>query len=73
VDDGVSGFLCEVRNAADLARACFRFLTLSRDERIAQGLAGRKKMEREFDQAHVAAAYRYAVGDALHTAKRAAA
>tara|TARA_R110002110_G_scaffold412641_1_gene638778 strand:+ start:2787 stop:3902 length:1116 start_codon:yes stop_codon:yes gene_type:complete len=61
VDTDVSGFLCEVRNADSLATAMGRFLALSPDERTAMGLAGRAKMEREFDQALVVAAYREAL------------
>ena len=61
VDTDVSGFLCEVRNADSLATAMGRFLALSPDDRTAMGLAGRAKMEREFDQALVVAAYREAL------------
>lgn len=61
VDPGVSGFLCEVRNADSLAIAMEQFLALSPDARAAMGQAGRAKMEREFDQALVVAAYREAL------------
>jgi glycosyltransferase involved in cell wall biosynthesis len=61
VDTGVSGFLCEVRNADSLAMEMERFLALSPDARAAMGQAGRAKMEREFDQALVVAAYREAL------------
>ncbi|WP_108483560.1 glycosyltransferase family 4 protein [Oceaniglobus ichthyenteri] len=61
VDTGVSGFLCEVRNADSLAMAMGRFLALSPDARTAMGQAGRAKMEREFDQGLVVAAYREAL------------
>ena len=61
VDTGVSGFLCEVRNADSLAMAMERFLALTPDARAAMGQAGRAKMEREFDQALVVAAYREAL------------
>ncbi len=61
IDDGVTGFLCKVRDADALASACLRFRDLSRDTQIAMGLAGRAKMEREFGEAIVIAAYRDAL------------
>ena len=61
VDTDVSGFLCEVQNSDSLAMAMGRFLALSPDARTAMGQAGRAKMEREFDQALVVAAYREAL------------
>lgn len=67
VEDGVTGFLCEVRSGESLARACLRFLELPREAQIAMGAAGRSKMQREFDQAHVVEAYRQAISDALQS------
>ena len=61
VDRDVSGFLCEVRSPDSLATAMRRFLALSPDARTAMGRAGRAKMEREFDQALVVAAYQEAL------------
>ena len=61
VDHSVSGFLCEVRSPASLATAMESFLALSSDARTAMGKAGRTKMEREYDQALVVAAYREAL------------
>ncbi|WP_244148453.1 glycosyltransferase family 4 protein [Sulfitobacter litoralis] len=61
VDHEASGLLCEVRNADRLAMAMERFLALSPQARIEMGQAGRLKMEREFDQALVVAAYRKAL------------
>lgn len=58
VDDTVTGFLCEVRNAPSLAEAIERFLEMSHDAREAMGLRGREKMEREYDVKLVLAAYR---------------
>lgn len=62
VDRNVSGFLCEVRDSRSLASAIRQFLDLPPDARAAMGRAGRAKMEREFDQALVVAAYRKAIG-----------
>lgn len=61
VDRGVSGFLCEVRNAESLAAAMERFLDLSPEAQQAMGAAGRAKMKREYDQALVVEAYRAAL------------
>ncbi len=61
IDDGKTGFLCEVRNAQSLADACQRFLEMSPENRQHMGLAGRTKMERQFDQSFVIEAYRKVV------------
>jgi hypothetical protein len=45
----------------------FRFLELSADERAAMGAAGRDKMEREYDEAHVISAYRTAIQPMIST------
>lgn len=53
VEDGVSGYLCEKKNADDLYRVMKKFTKLSYDERKAMGLAGRKRMEEVFDKKKV--------------------
>ncbi len=63
VQDGVTGFLCEVRSGSSLAAACARFLGSEPGARAAMGQAGRVKMEREFDLALVIDAYRAALRD----------
>ena len=50
VDDGVTGFLCKVKDADDLANKMLKFIELPAAARAEMGMAGRKKMEREFDQ-----------------------
>lgn len=65
VDRDVSGFLCEVRNPDSLAAAMRRFLELPHAVKIEMGLAGRAKMEREFDQSIVVSAYRQAIAAAV--------
>lgn len=57
VEPDVTGFLCKVRDADSLAIVMRRFLGLSDVERAAMGAAARAKMEREFDQGFVLAAY----------------
>tara|TARA_B110000211_G_scaffold17320_1_gene18072 strand:+ start:3026 stop:3583 length:558 start_codon:yes stop_codon:yes gene_type:complete len=61
VDDGVTGYLCEVRDGDDLARRMEELLALSQAERAHMGLAGRAKMVKNFDQAIVVEAYRNAL------------
>ena len=50
VDDGQNGFLCLPRSSADLADKMMRIASMSSEERTAMGLAGRRKMEREYDE-----------------------
>jgi glycosyltransferase involved in cell wall biosynthesis len=63
VDDGVNGFLCRPRDAADLARKMERMIALSPEERAEMGLRGREKMEREFDERTVIRKYLEAIAD----------
>ena len=62
IDRDISGFLCEVRNAESLAAAFRRFIALPIEARRAMAAAGRAKMEREYSQVLVVAAYRAALG-----------
>ncbi len=57
VDDGVNGYLCEVRNAEDLADKMEMMLGLSESERVEMGRKGREKMVREFDESIVIGKY----------------
>ncbi|MEB0014188.1 glycosyltransferase family 4 protein [Glaciimonas sp. Gout2] len=50
VDEGVSGFLCEVANANDLAKKMLEMIRLSPQKRLSMGEAGRRKVESEFDE-----------------------
>jgi glycosyltransferase involved in cell wall biosynthesis len=63
VDDGITGFLCAPRDAADLAEKLARMAALSAAERTAMGQAGRTKIMREFDQSIVIGRYLEALGD----------
>lgn len=53
VEDGVTGFLAESKNAEDLFLTMKRFCQLGYEERKAMGLAGRKRMEELFDKEKV--------------------
>jgi len=61
VDDGKNGFLCKLRDAADLAEKMEHMLALSHEERSAMVLYGRRKMEREFDEQIVIERYLEAI------------
>ncbi len=50
VDDGVNGFVCRQQDSADLIEKIERFLSLPWSERRDMGLAGRTKVECEFDR-----------------------
>lgn len=58
VEDGVTGFLCAARDSVSLEQACEKLAKLSNLERTEMGLAARKKMAYEYDEAIVVAAYR---------------
>ena len=57
VDDKVSGYVIPVRNGKALVKAIEKFLSLSFEQRRDMGLAGRRKVEKEFDRQLVASAY----------------
>ncbi len=63
IREGVTGFLCEARNADSLAAAMERFAHLSHDARSRLGAAARSLAECEFDEAVVTAAYLEVVED----------
>lgn len=50
VEDGVNGFLTEVRNADSLYEAMLRFAELPLVEKQAMGLAGQERMTKMFDK-----------------------
>lgn len=50
VSDGVSGYLCEAKNADSLYAALKRFSELPHEDRRRMGLAGRRRMEKLFDK-----------------------
>jgi glycosyltransferase involved in cell wall biosynthesis len=57
VVDGVTGFICPVRDAGGLARSVERFLACPSSERSALGERGRQRVEREFDERIVLRTY----------------
>lgn len=57
IDDGVNGYVVEQRNSDDLIKKIEMFLALSYEERKKMGLAGRNKVEKEFNRKNVVDQY----------------
>lgn len=57
VEDGRTGFLCQPRNAEDLAAALLRFMALPAEVRHEMGRQGRDKIVRQFDERIVIGKY----------------
>ncbi|MEH7495089.1 glycosyltransferase family 4 protein [Neobacillus niacini] len=56
-DEGISGFGFEVRSVDSLVEAIIKFINLPYEQKKAMGMAGRKKMEKEYDRKIVINAY----------------
>lgn len=56
-DEGISGFGFDVRNVDSLVKAIIKFINLPYEQKKTMGIAGRKKMEKEFDRKIVISAY----------------
>ena len=63
VDDGVTGFLCNVKDSQDLAVKMEMMYLLSPAERIEMGKKGRQKMIKEFDKQIVIKNYLDAINE----------
>lgn len=50
IDDGVNGFVVEQKNTQDLIEKIETFLALPWEQKKAMGIAGRAKVEKEFDR-----------------------
>jgi len=57
VDDGINGFLCQVKDSHDLADKMKKILNLSRAQRVEMGRKGREKIVKEFDELIVITKY----------------
>lgn len=57
VEDGVNGFVVPVKNERAVLDAVEKFLALTTEERKRMGLAGRAKIEKEFDRQFVVKYY----------------
>lgn len=57
IDNGINGFVVEQKNAKDLIAKIEQFLALPWEQKKAMGLAGRAKVEKEFDRQIVVEKY----------------
>lgn len=65
VDDGITGYLCNVRDSKDLAEKMEQMLLLSPEARSEMGKKGRQKIIKEFDKQIVLSAYLKAIDEVL--------
>ena len=57
MDDGINGYIVKEKDSMDLIEKIEKFLILSTDERRQMGIAGRWKVEKEFDRQIVVEKY----------------
>ena len=57
VEDGINGFLCEVRDSESLAKAMRKLAEMPVSKRSAMGDAGRRKVQEQFSETVVIRAY----------------
>ena len=50
MDDGVNGYICKQNDTGDLIKQVEKFLSLPWEARKNMGLAGRRKVEKEFNR-----------------------
>ncbi len=65
VDDGINGYLCNVKDSKDLANKMEKMLNLIEEERIKMGKAGREKIIKEFDEKIVIEKYLKAIKEVM--------
>lgn len=56
-DDGISGFSFKPRDVQSMVQAIEKFLLLTNEQKAQMGIAGRKKVEKEFDRNIIIEAY----------------
>lgn len=69
IDDGVTGYLCKVRDHVDLAEKMEKMYLLSEEQRIEMGKKGREKVIREYDKQIVIDAYMRAIQEIIQSKK----
>src|SRR5690625_2744500 len=57
VDNGITGYIVNLKDTEDLIKKIRAFLKITQEEKINFGLAGRQKIEEEFDRKIVVKAY----------------
>ena len=63
IEDGKNGYIVKKRDSADLIEKIEKFLALSHEEKKQMGLAGRTKVEKEFDRRIVVEIYMKEIED----------
>lgn len=66
-DEGISGFGFEPKDSENLANALIKFINLPYEQKKVMGIAGRQKMEREFDRNIVVNAYLEEIDKIINT------
>jgi glycosyltransferase involved in cell wall biosynthesis len=69
VEEGVTGLLCQVRDARSLADAMLRLAKMTAEQRMALGEAARRKVQEQFSEERVIEAYLKVLAE-LSSAKR---
>lgn len=67
VDDGINGYLCQLKDAKDLADKMYIVASLSSEAREIMGYRSRKKVENEFDERTVINKYLEAISSILQS------
>lgn len=67
VDDGINGYLCELRSTSSLVKKLELMINLSHDQRLSMGEKSRIKVENEFDEQIVINKYLQAVKSAIES------
>ena len=57
VSDGITGYLFETGSSVDLINKVEKFIKLSYEEKLNMGIAGRRKVEKQFDRQNVINTY----------------
>ncbi|MCD7956955.1 MAG: glycosyltransferase family 4 protein [Lachnospiraceae bacterium] len=70
VENNITGYLIEERNASDLVEKMRQFILLPEEKKKEMGRLGRIKIEKEFDRKKVVESYRYEVLTVDETHKR---
>ncbi|WGZ96188.1 MAG: glycosyltransferase family 4 protein [Candidatus Thiothrix putei] len=70
VEEGITGYLCRLQDANDLAQKMLQLLSLGTEQRLQMGLAGRRKMEREFDEKIVIDTYLQTIRDKTYRLRK---
>ena len=70
VEHEINGLLCKARDAGSLAEAMLAMIRTSEESRSAMGAAGRARVERDYGEEQVVAAYLRALDEATDESNR---